>query len=470
MDILLVSPSQENIYGRGVRPPYPPLGLLYLSGALSKAGFSVDVVDMDVDFPNRREFFQFVRREKPPAVGFTTVTPNFNDALDLTNWIKEIYEPFIIFGGPHSTATAESVIQEKSIDGVVIGEGELTIIEVMELIKNHKRRPVDGMIIKDKNNNILSGRKRNFIRNLDELPFPEWSLLKHHERYSPPDALSTPVATVMTSRGCPYRCSFCQAPMIWGRKIRRRSIHNVIEEIRCIREQYGIKEIHIADDDFSHNREWTLNFLKNVRKEKSLEDMRFYFMNGLRVDNVDETILKDMKKTGFISVGFGIESGSQRILNRIKKGIKLAQVKSNFKIAKRLGFKTWAFFILGLPGENIETIKKTIDFSIALDPDFAKYFYLVPYPGTEVHTEFMSKGYIKSDDYSKYGIYSEPVYELPGLNRLEVKRLLIRAYIRFYLRPVKILNIVLHIRTLTEFKLNFRAILFLFRKIKLFSH
>ena len=189
---------------------------------------------------------------------------------------------------------------------------------------------------------------------------------------------------------CPYRCTFCQAPGILGKRIRRRSVENVISEIKFLSKEYKMKEIHIADDDFSHNKRWTLNFLTMVKNE--IKGTRFYFMNGLRIDNVDKEILESMKKARFINVGFGIESGSQRILNRIKKGLKIDDIKKNFRMAKRLGFKTWAFFILGLPEETLSSVRETIDFSLSLDPDFAKYFYLVPYPGTDIYEEFLSKG------------------------------------------------------------------------------
>jgi len=462
MDILLINPSQKNVYGIGVKPPYPPLGLLYLGAALLKNGCSVEIIDFDIDIKRKDNFFDYVKENHPGVIGFTAVTPCFNNALSLAGAIKKIYSPFIIFGGPHTTALPEEVIKEETIDGVVIGEGEETVAEFMNYFKQGKVVAVDGIIIKDKGR-FLRGRKRDFIENLDELPFPAWSLLKHPMEYSPPDARDMPVATVMSSRGCPYRCTFCQAPRIWGRKIRRRSVDNVVAEIKFLKSRYGIKEIHIADDDFTHNKEWTLDFLRKVEKERV--GTRFYFMNGLRIDNVDMDILLGMKRAGFVSIGFGVESGSQRILNSVKKGLKIAGIEKNFKMVKGLGFKTWAFFILGFLGETPSSLKETVDFSISLDPDFAKYFYLVPFPGTDVYKELLTKNLLLDRNFSNYGLYMEPVYELPGLSRYEIKKALTRAYIKFYLRPSKIFKILFRIRSLTELKLNMRAVLFLLRKI-----
>jgi len=462
MDILLISPSQRNIYGIGVKPPYPSLGLLYLGAVLLKEDYSVEIIDLDVDFEKEFHFIEFVKSVQPDVIGFTIVTPCFNSAVILANKIKEIYNPFIIFGGPHTSAVPEEVIKEKSVNGVIIGEGERTIVEFMRHFKRGVTVPVAGMIIKS-GNRFLRCRKRDFIEDLNGLPFPARSLLRHPERYSPPDALQTPVATILTSRGCPYRCTFCQAPGIWGRKIRRRSVENVIAEIKFLNKKYNIREIHIADDDFTHSKEWTLNFLNMVKSE--FLGTRFYFMNGLRIDNVDREILENLKRAGFINVGFGIESGSQRILNKVKKGLKIEEIKKKFRMAKKLGFKTWAFFILGLPGETPSTLKETIALSLSLDPDFAKFFYLVPYPGTDVYEEFLTKRYLQTRDFSRYGLYTEPVYELPLLSKSEIEKALILAYLRFYLRPSKILRILFRIRTLTELRLNYRAILFLLRKV-----
>ena len=465
MDIVLINPSQKNVYGHGVIPPYPPLGLLYLGAVLLNGGYSVEIIDIDIDFPDVNKFEEFIKKKHPAVVGFTAVTPSFNDAVRLARIIKRIYKPFIIFGGPHTTAIPFEVLKESSIDAVVVGEGEETILEFMNNFKTGSIVPVSGLMIK-KGDKILEGRRRDFIKNLDELPFPAWSLLKHQKKYSPPDALTIPVATLLTSRGCPYRCTFCQAPKLWGRNIRRRSVDNVIEEIKFLISKYNFKEIHIVDDDFSHNKKWTMDFLSKVRKENY--KVRFLFMNGLRIDNVNRMLLEEMKKTGFLNVGFGVESGVQSILNRVKKGLKTEKIKKTFVIAKKLGFKTWAFFILGLPGDNKRTIRETIKFSILLDPDFAKYFFLVPYPGTEVYEEFRSRGMLKSGDFSKYGLYGEPVYELDTLSRKDIKKMLLIAYLRFYLRPSKILKIFLKIRSFTELKLNFRAVLFLARKLLLF--
>ena len=462
MDILLINPFQENIYGRGTLPPYPPLSLLYLGAVLLREGFSVEVVDLSVDFSGEKDFHAFVRKCKPDVVGFTTVTPGYNGAISLAESIKRMYNPFVIFGGPHPTAMAETVIGEKCVDGVVIGEGEETIVAFMKRKKRGGSSPLQGMLIKE-NGVIVRGKTRDFIHDLDALPFPSRSLLKHPERYSPPDALNIPVATVLTSRGCPYRCTFCQAPKIWGRTIRRRSVENVIAEIKMHIEQCNIREIHIADDDFSHDKSWTLQFLDTVTRE--IKGIRLYFMNGLRIDNVDREVLTEMKRAGFVNVGFGVESACQHILNRVRKGLKVTEIVEKFRMARSLGFRTWAFFVLGLPGETAGTVKKTIDFSLSLDPDFAKYFYLVPFPGTDVYDEFKSKGYLTTNDFSKYGIYTKPVFELPSITSFEIKQALLRAYLRFYFRPLKILRILLKIRTITEFRLNFRALLFLIRKV-----
>ncbi len=462
IDILLINPSQERIYGRGVLPPYPPLSLLYLGAVLMQKGYRVEVVDLAVDFAHESRLLSYIKKIRPRVVGFTSVTPAFKSGLHIARQIKEIHDSFILFGGPHVSATAEDAIRESCIDGIALGEAERSLLDFMESFSEGKTGAIDGMLIKQRGT-VFRGGKRPFIEQLDELPFPAWSLLRNPDRYSPPDALQTPVATILTSRGCPYKCTFCFAPKIWGNRIRRRSIENVIAEIEYLTGEFGIREIHIADDDFSHDRDWTLRFLKRVKG--SFGNLRFYFMNGLRIDNIDEEILKGLREARFINVGFGIESGCQRILNRIKKGLTIRTITEKMHMAKAMGFKTWGFFILGLPDETPETINKTIDFSLSLDPDFAKYLFCVPYPGTEVYEEYRSKEYLLTDDYDRYGIYSEPVFKLPSVSNILIKRALMRAYLKFYLRPYKIVRIFLKVRSLTELKLNFRAVLFLLRKV-----
>lgn len=461
-DILLINPSQERVYGSGVLPPYPPLSLLYLGAVLLKQGYRVEVVDLSVDFAREAHLLSHIRKSKPAIVGFTAVTPAFKGGLRIAQQIKSIYDPFILFGGPHVSATAEDAIHHSCIDGIAIGEAEASLVEFLEDFFSGKQGAVDGMVIKQ-GGRVLRGGKRPFIEHLDELPFPAWSLLRNLERYSPPDAMRTPVATILTSRGCPYRCSFCLAPGIWGNRIRRRTVENVVDEIAHLVDTHRIREIHIADDDFSHDRAWTMRFLERIRDR--FGDLRFSFMNGLRIDNIDETILDSLRQSRFVNVGFGIESGSQRILNRIRKGLSKRTISEKMALVKAKGFKTWGFFIFGLPGETPQTIQRTLDFSISLDPDFAKYLCCVPYPGTEVYEEYRRGGYLLTDDFDRYGIYSEPVFSLPSISNSEIKRALMRAYLKFYLRPRKIATIFCKIRSLTELRLNFRAVLFLIKKM-----
>ncbi len=461
-DFLLINPPQHRIYGRGALPPYPPLSLLYLGSVLLHRGYHVEVADLAVDFPRERQFRSYVEQIKPRVVGITAATPAFKSGLRCARLVKHVCNPFVLFGGPHVSATASEAIREPCIDGIAIGEAEESLLEFADSFFSRRVTAIDGMLIK-RGGQLLRGRERSFIERLDALPFPAWSLLKHLNRYSPPDALHTPVATVLSSRGCPYRCTFCLAPKLWGRRIRRRSVENVCDEIAHLVREYHIREIHIADDDFSHDRDWTIRFLKQVRD--SFGGLRFYFMNGLRIDNIDEEILRELRAARFINVGFGIESGSQRILNRVKKGLKRETITEKMRMAKGMGFKTWGFFILGLPDETPETLQKTVDFSLSLDPDFAKYLCCVPYPGTEVYREYREKGYLLTHDYDRYGIYSTPVFSLPSLSNALLERTLIRAYLKFYLRPRKIARIFFKVRSLTELKLNFRAVLFLIRKL-----
>jgi len=267
----------------------------------------------------------------------------------------------------------------------------------------------------------------------------------------------------MTSRGCPFNCTFCCSKQIFGRIFRTRSKDSLIAEIKYYVDTFGIKELHIMDDVFTLNKIRTKEICQAI--QRSGFDLIISFANGIRVDSVDREILQLLRDTGFHDLGFGVETGDEEILKRIKKGINKKQIRRAFRLSKEYKFNTWGFFIIGLPGETKETIKKTINFAIELDPDFAKFLILKPFPGSEVFEELNRKGCIKDFNYDNYGVYTAPVHDLPGLSAKEMLIWQRRAYLRFYLRPKKIIKHLLKIKTLTQFKSNLSMVWFLLNRI-----
>ena len=237
----------------------------------------------------------------------------------------------------------------------------------------------------------------------------------------------------------------------------------IMKEIKYYVEKFGVKELHIMDDVFTLNKERTIDICRAIQAANL--NLTLSFANGIRADSIDEEVLRVLKDTGFQDLGFGVETGDEEILKSIKKSTTKDSMRRAFRLAKKFGFNTWGFFMIGLPGETKETIKKTIDFAIELDPDFAKFLILKPFPGSEVFKSLDSLGCVKDYNYEDYGVYTAPVHELPGLSGKDMLRWQQRAYLRFYLRPKKILSHILKIKSLTQLKANLLMLRFLINRI-----
>lgn len=459
MKIMLVNPSQENVYGKKLAPPYPPLGLLYIGTVLKNEKHNTLLLDIDTENIDDEKFKEIFKDFNPDAVGLTSVTPTVNNAFKWAKLAKGIKEVPVIFGGIHATIAPEEIIKEGFVDIVVVGEGEETARELFnELSKSAPDLTgIKGIYFKD-GDKIVANERRPLIADLDSLPFPDRRLLKNPIAFMPPDAEVLPVATIMTSRGCPGDCTFCCTKHIFSKRLRIRSVKNIINEIKSLMNNNGIKEIHIADDTFTAVKRRVFEFCDEIKKQ----DIKIHlqFMNGLRADFVDREVLTALKGIGIKTVGYGVESGSEKILKNIKKNIPLATTRNAYRISKELGFETWAFLIFGLPGETEETIKETIKFTKEIDPDFAKFLILKPYPGSEVYTELKQNDLIRSYDYDNYGVYTRPVHALPGLDPEKMISWQKRAFREFYLRPAKILSHLKRIRSWQQLRLIINGVMF----------
>lgn len=461
MRILLINPSQKTVYGTPIKPSYPPLGLLYIAACLEKENHKLEFLDFDNDNINKDKFKKFILKSNPNIVGLTATTSTIKHTKKLAEIIKQILKVPIIVGGIHATIAQENTLKSKFIDFIIIGEGEITIVELINELQKQKQNfsKIKGIGYKQ-NGKIFYTEPRPMIKNLDDIPFPARHLLKHV--YIPPDALKTPVASIFTSRGCPGRCTYCCTKNIFGRRLRFRSVKNVIEEIEFLLKQ-GIKEIHIMDDNFTVHKQRVLEFRDEILKR----DIKttFVFSNGLRADKIDEDILKALKDIGVLSVGFGVESGNQTILNNIKKDINLETVRKVYRLSKKFAFETWGFFIIGLPGDTKETVRDTIYFAKELDPDFAKFLILKPFPGSEVFEQLNKDNLIFDFNYDNYGVYTKPVHNLKNLTADDMLKLQKQAFREFYLNPKKIIQHLLRMRSLTQLKLNFKSGIFIMKHI-----
>jgi radical SAM superfamily enzyme YgiQ (UPF0313 family) len=376
----------------------------------------------------RRELKDFY----PDVVGITSVTPSIYRAYQVAKIAKEVREDCkVIVGGPHVTFLPDQTFKEcRFIDVIVRGEGEETIRQLAEAPEKGEWEMVKGISFR-KGDRIISNESRPFIKNIDEIPFPSWDLLPM-DKYQ---FCGQRYASMLTSRGCPFSCSFCASSRLFGGFWRGRSPENVVEEIRLLHDKFGIRNIEFVDDTFT---------LDQKRAEKICDEI---VRGGLdiswgassRVDTLSRRLIEKMKKAGCWILFLGIESGCQRILDAVGKRITIEQARKAVKIVKEAGIQVLGSFIIGFLQDTIETINETIRFAKTLNLDYAEFSILTPYPGTLIYEHAKKNDLLLTEDWSKYtGL--EPIIKIESLSSSKLKSLLQRAYLTFYLTPKNIYN------------------------------
>jgi len=452
MRILLIKPHHKEIYKdfKDVATEYPPLGLAYIAAVLEKNGYNeIKIVDMPVEGVTEEKLRQILDEFDPQIVGITATTPTITYSLKVARLCKgALPKVMVVIGGPHATAVPEHVLSDGSVDVAVRGEGEITMLELVQNAeKGTSFKDVAGVSYREEGK-IVHNQPRGVIEDLDTLPLPARHLLPI-KQYFYVDVKKTPMTTVFTSRGCPGLCSYCSARQTFGRRFRTRSPNNIVDELEMLVKTYGIKEVHILDDTFTLNRQRAMDICDEIIRRKL--DIVWCCPNGVRVNTVDKELLEKMKAAGCYSLAFGFESGSQKVLNAVMKGITLDQSRNAIKLAKEVGIETWGFFMMGLPEDTEETIRQTIDFAKELDPDIAKFHITVPYPGTELYQKWEREGIIKSSDWDRYGIHASDIVDFPNISPQRLKELHKIAYKEFYMRLGYILRYLKRISSTTRF-------------------
>jgi len=432
--ILLIHPSHRAHYQKSILknavPSTPYLSLATIGGEIKRyEDYEAELIDMNLQ--NHDDLKKKVETLRPYFVCITVVTPLIEEAKSLCKLIKSISkETIIIGGGPHISVFPKKTLQETEMDIGVIGEGDFTIREILEL---KDLETIKGISYK-KNNEVFVNEKRQLIENLDELAFPDWSLYDLSKyKTSKLSAKHNPVGWLETSRGCPFNCVYCFKD-IFGFKFREKSAKRVIDEIKYML-NLGFKEIYIADDCFNSNLPRAKEICDLIIKEK----LKFTWSTetGIRVDRVDEEFFEKIRKAGCYRVYFGIESGNQEILNKNRKGTTLAQIKNAVKLAKKAKLEVIGFFMIGLLGESIQSMKDTISFAKKLDLDFAMMSFTTPIPGSDLYRQLDEQNLILTKEWSKYNLYIDPekIYTHPDLKWDEIKKYYKKFYRSFYFRP-----------------------------------
>ncbi|MBI5049224.1 MAG: cobalamin B12-binding domain-containing protein [Deltaproteobacteria bacterium] len=464
MDILLIYPplSVKERYGNrriGQSGGHlPPLGIAGIAAYLKERGYAVGLVDALALDMTDEDICRYISSHKPKIVGLSALTSMFHRALALASVIRQQFpETLTVIGGQHATIMGEKVFRETTcFDILVSGEGELTTLELMEIYKNTNYdrekllhslllKHIKGVIFK-KDNSIVRTQPRKPIADIDSLPFPARDLLPM-DRYIPlPNQYKRlPVVHMVSTRGCPYPCSFCSASAVFGKKVRQKSPERVISEIKHVMERYKAREISFWDDTMTINKNWIMEFCDRIISEKIDITWTCYG----HVNTVTKEVLLKMKKAGCFNIFYGYEAGDQMLLDLISKGTTLDKIRQVNQWTKEAGIEIRASFMLGLPGETPELARKTMGFAIELEPDYAQFSLTTPYPGTTLWQQAKVYGNLKTD-FSEYHGWSAVFLPHGYKNREELSSMEKEAMRRFYFRPRYILNQLKKIKNIVD--------------------
>ncbi len=429
--ITLVNPPYPS--GSHQHPPFTPLGLGYLAAVLEKAQYKIDVIDCQALKLTHEGFRSELSKRKPDIVGITTTTLTYKSGLQIAKIAKETNPNCLtIMGGPHVTFWDTEALQEcPELDIIVRREGENTLLELVQRVEAGKSfHDVLGITYR-KNGKAVRNPDRPYIENLDELPFPARHLWPMERLREYEDILY-----LAASRGCVYWCEFCSTVRMHGRKFRMRSPKNVVDELEFLHKTYGVSKFTFCDDAFTVDQARTEELCNEIIRR----NLKIQWNCGTRVDMITKKLLIKMKEAGCISVWFGVESGSQQVLDAMKKGISTEQTMQVLGWVRELGLKPVPNVILGFPGETKETAWKTIKFVEKISPDEVGFYNIAtPFPGTPLYDLVKEKGWLKVTDFDKYDT-TTPIFETPWLSMQELKELREQAFHHFYLRPAYFLD------------------------------
>jgi anaerobic magnesium-protoporphyrin IX monomethyl ester cyclase len=431
LHVTLVNPPYPK--GAHQHPPFTPLGLGYLAAVLEKNGYEVDVIDCQALNISFEEAKSELSKRKPDIVGMTATTLTYKSALKIVKIAKEVCPNCLtLLGGVHVTFWDEEALQEcPQLDVVVRKEGENTLLEMMQRLEaGESFGDVLGITYR-KDGKTVKTEDRPYIEDLDSLPFPAHHLwpLDRLKKYG------NVMFPLMTSRGCVFWCEFCSAVRMFGRKFRMRSAKNVVDELEYLHNTYGADTFTFYDDAFTVDQ----SRVEEICREIHNRNLKITWDCGTRVDMVTKDLLQKMKDAGCIAVWYGVEAGSQKVRDAMKKGISTNQTFNAFKWTQEAGLIAVASIILGFPGETKETAWESVKLLEKLNPDEIGIYIATPYPGTPMYDHVKEMGWLKIRDFNKYDT-ATPTFESPTMSMKELREIHDKAHQSFYLRPTYVLR------------------------------
>ncbi|MEW6601327.1 MAG: radical SAM protein [Nitrospirota bacterium] len=435
MKILLINPitSEKQMY-----TSTPNLGLAYIASSLRNKGFQVDLFDGMKKGMTRKKLEVRLKRCDYDAAGIQVYTCSVEEAVDSIRMIRS-FNPAAttITGGAHPSCDPENVLSMLKSDFAFRGEAEEGLPKLLKkLERNNKSDFEDIPNLIWRNNGRTVCNPLQPIEDIDAVGLPSWDLISPDEY---PDApiggfvKNFPLATISCSRGCIHHCTYCANALIMGRKLRTRSSRSILEEMNLLYNKYGVREFQIIDDCFTSNRELAVSVCTGIINEGL--DVSISFPNGVRVESLDKELARLLEKAGCYSLGLGIESGSQRIIDHMKRGQKIEMIEEKIAMIKSVSrIRLSGFFIIGYPEEDETDIMDTIDLAKRLPLSRAQFTVWMPVPGSEMTERLKREAGLDNLDLSKVAL-QQINYVPPALTLRLLKQLLRKAYIQFYFRP-----------------------------------
>ncbi len=404
----------------------PPLDLLYLAAVLEEAGVEAVVADFPADGGGYEAFDALVRETQPDIAVMSTTTLTIDQDLDACRRLKRLrLDCVTAVKGAHVTVRGKDLLEGcDALDLALQGEAEVTLRQML----THPRDSWGSVVIRDDSGVPIPFSPLPLLDELDLLPFPARHLVKN-DRYVRPDTRE-PQTTLQTNRGCPGKCVYCLAPTVSGARIRFRSPGNIADEIEQCIERHAIRNFFLRADTFTWEKDWCLAVCRELTRRR----LAISWVANSRVDTICEERLRAMKEAGCWLISFGVESGSRAILDKMKKGTSPDQAREAVRLCRRLGMKSYTFFVVGTPWETRESFEETVDFAASLGSDYAEFSFAVPFPGTELDRASREAGLLDGAALSEFS-NERPVMPTLTLSLDDLVLLRKKAIRRFYLNP-----------------------------------
>ncbi|MFO8072512.1 MAG: radical SAM protein [Polyangia bacterium] len=464
MRVLLINPpSRFEVIGNnpGVledsRGHNPPLGLLLVAGYLRRhSQHDIEVLDAQAEELSYARLAHRISRAAPDVVGVTAMTQTLIDVVRVVELVRaRAPGARVVLGGPHVHLFPRETLDLPGVDYLVLGEGEIAFAELLERIDDPDAlKRVAGIAFRDERGEAVITSRPAFIDDLDGLPFPARDLVDVN-LYDSVLAASHPVTTVFTSRGCPYKCSFCDRPHL-GKKFRARSAGDVVDELeQCV--EMGIREFLVYDDTFTVKRERVLAICREILRR----GLDIGFDVRARVDTVDREMLEWLARAGCRGIHYGVEAGTEKILTVLRKGIDLQLVERAFAETRRVGIPSLAYFMIGSPSETRADIEESFRVARRLDPDYLHLTILTPFPGTQIYEQGLRDGVFERDVWREFAARPHLGFSPPHWPEIfsaeELEELLVEGYRGFYRRPGYLIRRALAVRSAGELLRKARA-------------